>query len=100
MSKSSPSDYQLAHGGSKPLKLGVRAQSGEAHGLLRVRWQGRPKQLPEALFSAVFSQVCMYIETCGWKYLYNLGGKPLLKRVSNCNLAFFFIESMIEKFLR
>ena len=24
--------YQLAHGGSKPLKLGVRAQSGEAHG--------------------------------------------------------------------
>jgi hypothetical protein len=32
MNKSSPSDYQLAHGGSKPLKLGVRAQSGEAHG--------------------------------------------------------------------
>ena len=32
MNKSSPSDYRLAHGGSKPLKLEVRPQSGEAHG--------------------------------------------------------------------
>ena len=30
MNKSSPSDYHLARGGSKPLKLVLRAQSGEA----------------------------------------------------------------------
>jgi hypothetical protein len=32
MNKSSPSDYQLTHRGSKPLQLGARAQSGDAHG--------------------------------------------------------------------
>jgi hypothetical protein len=51
MNKSSPSDYQLAHGGSKTAELNA------ARPTVRVRWKGRREQLPEAPFSAVVSQV-------------------------------------------
>ena len=52
MNKSSPPDYQLARGGSKPLKLEVRVWSGEAHGQGAVEMT--PKSAPRGAVSAAF----------------------------------------------